>query len=424
MQLYNALSQNIESFKPEGDTVTIYVCGITPYDTTHVGHSFTYASFDILIRYMEHLGYQVRYAQNVTDIDDDMLRRAGQLGEDWWSLGNRWTSHFINDNLALNMRPPEYFPRATDVIDEIISVVQTLVGVGVAYESNGSVYFNIAKDQEYGKLSRLSLDEMLPVANERGNNPDDPNKVNPLDFVLWQAQANGEPAWNSPWGSGRPGWHIECSTLSNKFLGQPIDIHGGGADLIFPHHESEIAQAEFSNDMEPFTRIWMHIAMVYYQGEKMSKSLGNLVMIRDLLDEGYEPDAIRLCLASHHYRIPWSFTINDLDRAAELAAEFHQAVLVEGGQGQYLDPKPTEQAFGLAMDDDLNAPEALQVLSDMARAIMVSAADGGNVFQAQEFLRNLAGIFGLRLDKKIEPGVVDGWRRHQRRFTDQIRPFT
>ena len=418
MQLFNALSQNFERFEPEGDAVTIYVCGITPYDTTHIGHGFTYASFDILIRYLEYLGYQVRYAQNVTDIDDDMLRRASQLGEDWWSLGNQWTTHFIKDNLALNLRPPDYFPRATDVIDEIISVVQTLVRVGVAYEAGGSIYFNIAKDQEYGKLSRLSLDEMLPIASERGNNPDDPNKVNPLDFVLWQAQANGEPAWNSPWGPGRPGWHIECSTLSSKFLGQPIDIHGGGTDLIFPHHESEIAQAEFSNDMEPFTRIWMHIAMVYYQGEKMSKSLGNLIMIRDLLDEGYKPDAIRLCLAGHHYRIPWNFTVDDLDRAAELAAEIKQAVLVGSGQGQYVDPFPTEEAFRSAMDDDLNAPAALQVLLDLAGTIIVAAAAGGDVLQAQEFLRNLAGILGLRLDQQVEPGVVDGWSRHQQRFTD------
>jgi L-cysteine:1D-myo-inositol 2-amino-2-deoxy-alpha-D-glucopyranoside ligase len=418
MQLFNALSQNFEKFEPEGDAVTIYVCGITPYDTTHVGHGFTYASFDILIRYLEYLGHQVRYAQNVTDIDDDMLRRASQLGEDWWSLGNQWTTHFIKDNLALNLRPPEYLPRATDVIDEIISAVQTLVRVGVAYESNGSIYFNIAKDHEYGKLSRLSLDEMLPIASERGNNPDDPNKVNPLDFVLWQAQVDGEPAWNSPWGPGRPGWHIECSTLSSKFLGLPIDIHGGGADLIFPHHESEIAQAEFSNDMERFTRFWMHIAMVHYQGDKMSKSLGNLVMIRDLLDEGYKSDAIRLCLANHHYRFPWKFTVDDLNRAAELAEEIHQAVLVEGGQGQFVDPLPTEEAFRSAMDDDLNAPTALRALSDLARTIIVAADAGSDVSKAQEILRNLAGILGLRLDQQVQPKVVDGWRQHQRRFTD------
>jgi L-cysteine:1D-myo-inositol 2-amino-2-deoxy-alpha-D-glucopyranoside ligase len=416
MQLFNALSQNLEKFEPAADTVSVYVCGITPYDTTHVGHGFTYASFDILIRYLNYLGYQVNYAQNVTDIDDDILRRAAEVGEDWWSLGNQWTVHFIDDNLALNLRPPEYFPRATDVIKEIISAVQTLIEVGVAYESNGNVYFNVAKDEEYGKLSRLAYEEMLPIANERGNNPDDPNKINSLDFVLWQAQAKDEPAWKSPWGLGRPGWHIECSTLSSEFLGLPIDIHGGGADLIFPHHESEIAQAEFANDMNPFARVWMHTAMVYYQDEKMSKSLGNLIMIRDLLEDGYEPDAIRWCLASHHYRNPWEFSFDDLDQAAERAAEIRQAVLVESRQGQYLDPLPTEEAFREAMDNDLGSPGALQVLSELAQEISDAAATGSNVSEAQQKLRELSGIIGLRLNQEVEPTIVDGWRQHLKRF--------
>jgi L-cysteine:1D-myo-inositol 2-amino-2-deoxy-alpha-D-glucopyranoside ligase len=240
MKLYNALSQQVEPFEPIGDAVTVYVCGITPYDTTHLGHAFTYASFDILIRALEQQGYPVRYVQNVTDIDDDILRKGKEVGEDWDSLGNRWTAHFIKDMINLNIRPPEVYPRATDVIDGIINTVQELLDAGVAYESNGNVYFHIDSWADYGKLCRMDRAEMLTIANERGNNPDDPHKKNPMDFVLWQAQAPGEPAWDSPWGPGRPGWHIECSTMSSQFLGKTIDIHGGGADLLFPHHESEI----------------------------------------------------------------------------------------------------------------------------------------------------------------------------------------
>ena len=233
MKLYNVLSQELETFRSEGDEVSIYVCGITPYDTTHLGHAFTYTTFDVLIRYLEFKGYRVRYVQNVTDIDDDILRKAKAVEEDWQSLGNRWTAHFIRDMQTLNVRSPDHFPRATDVIAEIIDTVQKLLAAGVAYEAGGSVYFHVKSWSEYGKLSRISSAEMLPVANERGNRPDDPHKQDPLDFVLWQGAAPGEPAWDSPWGSGRPGWHIECSTMSTALLGNTIDIHGGGADLIF-----------------------------------------------------------------------------------------------------------------------------------------------------------------------------------------------
>src|SRR6185503_16067162 len=207
MKLYNALTQSIETFAPQTELITIYVCGITPYDTTHLGHAFTYMAFDVLIRYLEHLNYQVRYAQNVTDIDDDILRKASEVGEDWQTLGNRWTVHFIEDMQTLNVRPPDHFPRATDVIPAIIEAVQKLLAAGVAYEAGGNVYFHIAAWPEYGKLSHIPREDMLAIANERGNKPDDPYKRHPLDFVLWQAQAPAEPAWNSPWGPGRPGWH-------------------------------------------------------------------------------------------------------------------------------------------------------------------------------------------------------------------------
>ncbi len=421
MQLYNVLTRRVESFKPTGNKITIYVCGITPYDTTHLGHCFTYTSFDVLIRYLEFLGNQVRYVQNVTDIDDDILRKAREVGEDWRSLGNRWTRHFVDDNQSLNLRPPDYFPRATDVIPEIIDAVEALINVGVAYESAGNVYFRVAADPDYGKLSGLDLEEMLPIANERGNNPSDPHKSDPLDFVLWQAQSPGEPAWNSPWGPGRPGWHIECSTMSAKYLGQPVDIHGGGADLIFPHHESEIAQAEFATNQLPFTRHWMHIAMVRYQGEKMSKSLGNLIMVRDLLQSGCPVDAIRLCMVAHHYRQPWSYEESDLEQGKYLAGKFMEAISVSGGEGQLLDAGPAEAAFQAAMDDDLNTPAALQILTQLADDIIAGAGQVLKIREAQEALRTRCRLFGLMLDRQLpDENVTVGWESHRRRFSDSV----
>jgi L-cysteine:1D-myo-inositol 2-amino-2-deoxy-alpha-D-glucopyranoside ligase len=417
MQLYNALSQEVEPFEPIGEAVTVYVCGITPYDTTHIGHCFTYVSFDNLIRYLESIGYPVKYTQNVTDIDDDILRKAKEVGDDWLAVGNRWTAHFIKDNIALNVRPPDYFPRATDVIEEIVSAVQALLDAGVAYESNGSVYYSVAKDPDFGKLSRLGYDEMLSTANERGNRPDDPNKQDPLDFVLWQAHAPGEPFWESPWGKGRPGWHIECSTMSSKYLGKTIDIHGGGLDLLFPHHECEIVQAEKSTAVKPFSRFWMHTAMVEYEGEKMSKSLGNLVWVRELLEEGWPADAIRVCMAGHHYRKSWEYVPEDLEQAAEKGAKFLMAVKAKSGLGNALDAAPAENAFHDAMQQDLDTPAALAALVDLADAILAAAEAGRDITKAQQTFRTCSAVLGLRLDNEsVEDRVTEGWNKHLQRF--------
>jgi L-cysteine:1D-myo-inositol 2-amino-2-deoxy-alpha-D-glucopyranoside ligase len=417
MQLYNALSQEVEPFEPIGEAVTVYVCGITPYDTTHIGHCFTYVSFDNLIRYLESIGYPVKYTQNVTDIDDDILRKAKEVGDDWLTVGNRWTAHFIKDNIALNVRPPDYFPRATDVIEEIVSAVQALLDAGVSYESNGSVYYSVAKDPDFGKLSRLGYDEMLSTANERGNRPDDPNKQDPLDFVLWQAHAPGEPFWESPWGKGRPGWHIECSTMSSKYLGKTIDIHGGGLDLLFPHHECEIVQAEKSTAVKPFSRFWMHTAMVEYEGEKMSKSLGNLVWVRELLEEGWPADAIRVCMAGHHYRKSWEYVPEDLEQAAEKGAKFLMAVKAKSGLGNALDAAPAENAFHDAMQQDLDTPAALAALVDLADAILAAAEAGRDITKAQQTFRTCSAVLGLRLDNEsVEDRVTEGWSKHLQRF--------
>lgn len=420
LKLYNTLSQQVEPFKPVRSAVTVYVCGITPYDTTHLGHAFTYATADILIRYLETQGYEVNYVQNVTDIDDDILRKAKEVDEDWQVLGNRWTAHFIQDLQALNVRPPDDFPRATDVIPDIISIVQKLVAAGVAYEAGGNVYFEIDAWPEYGKLCKMSRQEMLPIANERGNNPDDPHKRDPLDFVLWQEQSPGEPAWDSPWGPGRPGWHIECSTMATRLLGETIDIHMGGTDLVFPHHESEIAQVEPITGHKPFVRFWLHTAMVHYEEEKMSKSLGNLIMVRDLL-ETWSPDAVRLYLANHHYRQTWSYDPVKLKEAARMAQKLHQALTAPNGDQQFLDPGLAHDLFTRAMNDDLDTPAALVVMNSLADDILSASQAGQHVKEAQVALRAMSRIFGLRLDdEKVEQLVAVGWDRHLQHFLESV----
>lgn len=414
MDLYNSMSGRLEAFQAEGEPVSIYVCGITPYDTTHLGHAFTYVANDILIRYLEYLSHPVRYVQNVTDVDDDILGKADQVGEDWQALGDKWTRHFIDDMISLNVRPPDHFPRATEVIEEIVDQVQSLVEEGVAYETKGSVYFDIQAWDDFGKLSKLDYESMLPIANERGNHPDDPNKRDPLHFVLWQAQAEGEPAWPSPWGPGRPGWHIECSTMVTEYLGDTIDIHSGGSDLLFPHHECEIAQVEPITGQKPFVRYWVHTAMVRHEGEKMSKSLGNLVMARDLLQE-FSADALRIYLASHHYRQEWEHNLEELERAGELAERLRQAIGRDSPQGDRFDPTWAQSDFVEAMNDDLDTKQALQTLEQLAQAILKS--QGEDIKDAQNMLRQLAMVFGLRLDQpQSETRVVEGWQQHRRKF--------
>ena len=409
MKLYNSKTQTTEDFTLRDHEVTLYVCGITPYDTTHLGHAFTYTTYDQLVRYLEMKDISVRYAQNVTDIDDDILKRANQTGADWRELGTRWTDHFIDDMVALNVRPPDYFPHATGVIPDIIHSVEALIEAGVAYVSDGSVYYEVERYPAFGQLSHLPHSEMLPVANERGNHPDDPNKRDPLDFVLWQAQAPGEPAWESPWGPGRPGWHIECSTMATKYLGETVDVHGGGLDLCFPHHECEIAQVDPVLDDEPYVRYWMHTAMVRYQGEKMSKSLGNLVMVSDLL-KTYSPDAIRLYLGAHHYREAWSYNEKELQKSQELAERLRQAAEAESGTENAFRPTAYIHAFNEAMEDDLRTPGAVKALAELGEGILGAAQAQRDVQEAQEALRKYGSVFGLTFGaRQPEERVTRGW---------------
>ena len=417
MKLYNTQTKDFDILEP-ADVIKLYTCGITPYDTTHLGHAFTYAVSDMLVRALESRGQKVTYVQNVTDIDDDILRKAKEVGEDWITLGNRWTRHYIADMKALNIQPPDHFPRATDVIFSMIEKIEALLQEGVAYEKDGNVYFEIESWKPFGKLSHLLREEMLPIANERGNNPDDKHKRDPLDFVLWQAEKPGEPSWESPWGKGRPGWHIECSTMATDLLGDTIDVHSGGGDLLFPHHECEIAQIEPLNDQKPFVRFWLHVAMVYHEGEKMSKSLGNLIMVRDLLEE-YTPDALRIYMGMHHYRESWSHNLRDLNQASALDYEIRQALTMEGKGQDKLDPAPYQGKFEKALDDDLDTPTALKIVQELVKKIIYGNRAGKDIHEAQSVLRSFGDVFGLRMgNPEPDPRVIDGWNQHLTRFQE------
>ncbi len=396
VKLYNTLTSRKEDFSA-GDVVRLYVCGVTPYDTTHAGHAFTYVVFDVLGRYLRHLGYGVRYVQNVTDIDDDILKRARETGTTWDALGREQTALFLEDMASLNVIAPDAYPKATEETPGMIALIEKLLVGGHAYASQGSVYFSVDSDPHFGVLGGLtSRPEMLTIANERGNFPDDPKKRDPLDFVLWQAAQPGEPTWPSPWGPGRPGWHIECSSMAMHYLGPTVDIHGGGDDLVFPHHACEIAQSEYATGVRPFVRYWMHTAMVGYQGAKMSKSLGNLVLVRQVLRR-HSADALRLYLSQHHYRQSWEYQDDGPAGVGELARALAEVAQGPTASGSAFDVAPYRQRFLAAMDDDLDTPTALRALTDLADGVRVAHEGGHDTAGARECVRDLGAILGLRL---------------------------
>ncbi len=364
MKFYNSLSKRKEGFKPIKDRkVTIYVCGITPEGPTHLGHAFTYISFDVLIRFLKFKKYEVNYVQNVTDIDDDILRKAKEENNNWRALGEYWTKKFLKDLNFLNILPPTHYIKATDSIKKIIEIDKDLTRKEFAYEKNGNVYFDVKKIKDYGKLSEYSEKQMILLSRERGANPSDPFKKHPLDFILWQKLQKGEPFWESPWGKGRPGWHIECSAMINTYLGDQIDIHGGGRDLIFPHHESEIAQSESFTGKKPFVKYWMHTAMVLYEGEKMSKSLGNLILISDLLKK-YCANTIRFLLLNQHYRDPWECDYSKTEEANK-KMEILEELLKQNENGEIR--KNIMKKFEAFMEDDLDTKGALDFMLEISK---------------------------------------------------------
>jgi len=367
VHLYDTARQAVVPFEP-GPVVTVYTCGITPYDAAHLGHAAVYLTFDVLSRRLADRGHEARCVRNVTDVDDDILRRARELGVHYLDLAAEEMARFDADMSALGLLPVTSEPRATSAIPDILSLIGISLETGHAYLSGGAVYFDVTTFPGWGKVSHLGEAEMLRLAAENGGNPDDPAKRHPLDFVLWQPSLADEPAWESRWGPGRPGWHIECSALAMRELGSTVDLHGGGRDLVFPHHECETAQSESATGHQ-FVRHWLHVGLVGLGGRKMSKSLGNLVFVGDLLKE-WEPAAIRLALLAHHYRTDWDWSDADLPAAAERLERWRRAPEPPAAPERGRDDGAGDGG-GLAevrerLDDDLDAPGALRALDGRA----------------------------------------------------------
>jgi L-cysteine:1D-myo-inositol 2-amino-2-deoxy-alpha-D-glucopyranoside ligase len=362
VRLYDTARRAVVPFEP-GPCVTMYTCGITPYDAAHLGHAAVYVTYDVLHRRLVDLGHEVRVVRNITDVDDSILGKARQLGVHYLDLAAAEIARFDDDMGALGILPCWSEPRATSAIPDIRGFIGMVLDKGYAYQAGGGVYFDVSKYEGFGTLSHLSREEMLAIAAERGGNVDDPHKRDPLDFVLWQPSLDDEPSWESLWGPGRPGWHIECSALAMRELDTTIDLHGGGADLIFPHHECERAQSEAATG-QPFVRHWMHQAMVRMDGEKMSKSLGNLVFVSDLR-KTMDAMAIRLLLVEEHYRTAWEWDEGRIDRASDRLDRWRAA-----GEGD-----AAVEEVRAALDDDLDTPAAVAAIDDAARrGLGVSAA--------------------------------------------------
>ena len=398
MRLYDTARQDVVPFIP-GTEVRMYVCGLTPYDSTHLGHAHTYLSYDLLARRLDDRGHSVRMVRNVTDVDDSILSKARELGVGVADLAAAEMSRFHRDMEALCVRPPAAEPKATEWIDEMVALIERLDAADHVYSIEGTTWFDVSTWPGFGRLSGLDEESMLSLAERRGGTPGDPRLRNPLDFVLWQPSLPDEPSWESPFGPGRPGWHIECSAMCMGLLGTGIDLHGGGGDLVFPHHECEMAQSEAVVG-EPLAKHWMHCGMVAHQGVKMSKSLGNLVFVRDLISQA-RPAAVRLALMGHHYRRDWEWQDNYLREGEAQLGILTEAV----GRGDYkagdssgdcvsdgFDPAPFAWRVRDALDDDLDAPRARSALLELAEAVLVTGKHTGIAPAVLSELCELCGI--------------------------------
>ena len=357
LRVYDSSSRAVVPTSPQA-TARMYVCGITPYDATHLGHAATYVAFDLLNRAWRDAGHAVRYVQNVTDVDDPLLERATATGVDWEDLAREQIDLFREDMEALRVIAPDEYVGAVESIPLAVELVQRLRSRGVVYDIDGDFYFSVHSDPRFGQVSGWDEETMLEVFPERGGDPDRPGKKHPLDWLLWQAERPGEPAWDSELGRGRPGWHVECSSIALRYLGEEFDVQGGGSDLVFPHHEMGASEAQAAVDGLTFARAYVHAGMVGYQGEKMSKSRGNLVFVSRLRRAGVDPMAVRLALLAHHYRSDWEWTDADLERAEDRLLSLRHAVsLPEGAATGALVAEVRE-----ALADDLDAPRALAAL--------------------------------------------------------------
>jgi cysteinyl-tRNA synthetase len=407
LKIYNTLSHKKENFETiEPGKVRMYVCGPTVYNKAHIGHAMSALVFDIIRRYLAYRGYQVTHVMNYTDVDDKIINRANQMGVDPKALAEGYINEYRGQLDALNVQQATINPRATLEIPQIIRMIEGLIQKGYAYPAGGDVYFRVDRDDDYGKLSGRKLDDMRAGARvEVGE-----QKENPLDFALWKGSKPGEPSWESPWGPGRPGWHIECSAMNLSHLGEQIDIHGGGNDLIFPHHENEIAQSE-SYTGKSFSHYWVHNGMLQLGGEKMSKSLGNLVSIEDFLAK-HDSDVLRYMVLNSGYRGPLTYNDDVVDQSEKGLDRLHSALrpqlpgakglLDAGKQALSAQTEASGTSFVEAMDDDFNTAGGLASLFELVRAINQARADGATDAElqlAQASLRELAGVLGLRLAK-------------------------
>jgi cysteinyl-tRNA synthetase len=434
LRVYNTLTRKKEEFKPlEAGKVRMYVCGPTVYSDAHIGHAMSSIVFDVIRRYFEYRGYAVKFVMNYTDVDDKIIIRANALGKDPQILAESYIQAFQRHMGDLNVMPASANPRATQTMDKILAMIQGLIDKGFAYPAkNGDVYFRVEKDPGYGKLSGRKLTDMQAGARIEVSE----DKENPLDFAIWKSAKPGEPAWDSPWGKGRPGWHIECSAMNLAEFGEQIDIHGGGNDLVFPHHENEIAQSECFTG-KPFARYWIHNGMMQLQGEKMSKSLGNLVTIDEFL-KTHEADSLRMMVLNGSYRAPLAYS-DEIVQAAERGLDRMRsalkpaASLASGAQPEILksldgQSETTQQTFVETMDDDINSAGGLAALFELVRVIN-TARDGGatdaQLLSAQKTLRTLTGVLGLRLEQKKSGSVdVEKWKDYllelHKLYPDQV----
>ncbi len=415
LRIYNTLSGKKEAFKPlRGKEVGMYVCGVTAYDLCHIGHARSTVVFDVIFRYLRFLGYEVTYVRNITDVDDKIIKKANAEGVAWGEIADRYIHEFNMDMEALGLEKPTHEPRATDHIREMIRMAEELMERGYAYQADGDVFFSVEKFKGYGKLSKRDLKQIRAGARVEI----DEKKRSPLDFALWKASKPGEPSWDSPWGRGRPGWHIECSSMSQVFLGETLDIHGGGKDLIFPHHENEIAQSEGATG-KPLAQYWVHNGFVNINKEKMSKSLGNILSIKEILNR-YHPEIIRLFLLSNHYRSPIDFSDRNLAEAKMSMDRFYSTLrrmdewegkgseggersLKEGVRKAIEEVRAFPGRFQEAMDDDFNTALAVGHFHDLARNLNALMGDEGlrrglitNLLaSARDNFRRFGNILGL-----------------------------
>ena len=397
IKLFDSKTRKIKELQTHNNELTMYVCGLTPYAPAHVGHAFRSIVFDVLRRYLEYRGIHVNHVENITDIDDKMIDKSNTENISMEKLTDSNMSDYFSGLKKLNVLPAVKYPKATNEIPTIINIIQTLITKSYAYNVNGNVYYKVEKFTRYGELSGRKLDEL--IAGSRVDT--DPNKINPMDFALWKKQKPNEPSWPSPWGLGRPGWHIECSAMATKHLGESIDIHGGGQDLIFPHHENEIAQSEAFSGNSPMAKTWMHNGLLRLGDDTMSKSTGNFITLSKVL-QSYKPDALRLFFLSSHYRSPLTYSEDVIKGNEKAISRITQTLskIYTPKISEEIDPTNLERIFFNSLENDLNTPKSLSAIFDLLHQINKGISEGKNIDTARNSLSKMCAILGFKLDFK------------------------